>query len=148
MKLAHFLPIEKTFPLNRLAKLYIEEIVRLHGIPASIVSNRDPRFTSRFWGALHKALGTQLKFSTAFHPQTNRQTKQTIRTLEDMLRPCVLDFYRSWDDHLPLMEFTYNNSFHSSIGMPLYKALYGRLCRSTICWEEAGDRTLLGPEII
>lgn len=117
-KSAHFLSIKKTFPLHRLARLYIEEIVKLHGIPVSIVSDRDSRFTSHFWGALHEALGTQLNSSTAFHPQSDGQTKQIIRTLEDMLRACVLDFHGNWDEHLPLVEFAYNNSFHSSIGMP------------------------------
>ena len=77
-KLTHFLPIKKTYPLSHLAKMYIEEIVRLHGIPTSIVSNRDPRFTLRFWEALHEALGTKLKFSTAFHPQTDGQIERTL----------------------------------------------------------------------
>ena len=70
-KSTHFLPIKKTYPLNHLAKLYVEEVVRLHGVPSSIVSHRDPRFTSHFWGALQDALGTKLKFSTTFHPQTD-----------------------------------------------------------------------------
>ena len=100
-KSTHFLPIKKTYPLSRFAKIYIEEIVKLHGVPASVVSNRDSRFTSHFWGALHEALGSQLKFSTAFHPQTDDQSERTIRTLEDMLRACVLDFQGSWDEHLP-----------------------------------------------
>lgn len=112
-KSAHFLPIKKTYPLDRLARIYIEEIVKLHGVPSSIISDRDPRFTSHFWTALQEALGTQQKFSTAFHPQTDGQSERTIRTLEDMLRACVLDFHGSWDEHLPLVEFAYNNSFHS-----------------------------------
>ena len=107
-KSTHFLLIKKTYPLIRLAKMYIEEIVRLHGIPSSIVSDRDPRFTSYFWGALQDALGTKLRFSITFHPQINGQTERTIRMLEDMLRICVLDFHGSWDDHLPLVEFAYN----------------------------------------
>ena len=89
----------------------------------------------------------KLRFSTAFHPQTDGQAERTIRTLEDILRACVLDFHGSWDD-LPLVEFAYNNSHHSSIGIPPYEALYGRLCRSPICWEEVGDRVLMGPEIV
>jgi hypothetical protein len=90
-KSAHFIPIRMNFSLDQLAQLYIEEIVRLHGIPVSIVSDRDPRFTSRFWKSLHKALGTNLNFSTAFHPQTDEQSERTIQILEDMLRACVLD---------------------------------------------------------
>uniref|UniRef100_A0A2N9FNH1 RNA-directed DNA polymerase n=1 Tax=Fagus sylvatica TaxID=28930 RepID=A0A2N9FNH1_FAGSY len=90
-KSAHFIPIRMNYSLDQLAQLYIEEIVRLHGIPVSIVSDRDPRFTSRFWKSLHKALGTNLNFSTAFHPQTDGQSERTIQILEDMLRACVLD---------------------------------------------------------
>ncbi|MBM1124178.1 DDE-type integrase/transposase/recombinase, partial [Klebsiella pneumoniae] len=94
-----------------------KEIVRLHGTPCSIVSDRDPRFTSRFWSSLQTALGTKVSMSTAFHPQSDGQTERTIQTLEDMLRACVLDFGGSWEDHLHLVEFAYNNSYHSSIGM-------------------------------
>jgi hypothetical protein len=91
-KTAHFLPIKMTYSMDRLAELYIKEIVRLHGIPVSMVSDRDPRFTSRFWWSLQEALGTKLTFSTTFHPQTDGQTERKIQTLEDMLRLCVLDF--------------------------------------------------------
>ena len=92
-----------------------------HSVPASIVSDRDPHFTSHFLGALHEALGSQLNFSIAFHLQTNDQSERTIKTLKDMLRACVLDFQSSWDEHLPLVEFAYNISFHSSIGMSSYE---------------------------
>ena len=94
-KLAHFLPICSNFSLDRLAELYISEIVRLHGVPVSIISDRDPRFTSRFWPKLQKVLGTTLHFNTAFHPQIDGQSERTIQTLEDMLRACVLDFKES-----------------------------------------------------
>ena len=91
-KSAHFLPINVEDSLEKLAKLYVDEIVRLHGVPVSIVSDRDPRFTSRFWPSLQAALGTRLHFSTAFHPQTDGQSERTIQTLEDMLRACVMEF--------------------------------------------------------
>ncbi|CAL2250755.1 unnamed protein product [Prunus armeniaca] len=141
-KSAHFLPIKETYPLTRLAKLFVDEIVRLHGAPVSIVSDRDPRFTSRFWRCLQEAMGTRLLFSTAFHPQTDGQSERTIQTLEDMLRSCVLQFKDAWDVHLALVEFAYNNSYHSSIGMAPYEALYGRQCRTPICWNEVGDKKL------
>ncbi|KAL2226383.1 UNVERIFIED_CONTAM: Transposon Ty3-I Gag-Pol polyprotein, partial [Sesamum indicum] len=147
-KSAHFLPIRQNDSLDKLAELYVSEIVRLHGIPTSIVSDRDPRFTSHFWGSLQTALGTKLHFSTAFHPQTDGQSERTIQTLEDMMRACVIEFRGNWDDHLPLMEFAYNNSFHSSIGMAPYEALYGRKCRSPICWDIEGLRQLEGPELV
>ena len=91
-KSTHFLAIRNNFSLNRLAELYVNEVVKLHGVPVSIVSNRDPRFTSRFWPKLQNALGTTLHFTTAFHPQTDGQFERTIQTLKDMLRACVLDF--------------------------------------------------------
>ena len=86
--------------------------------------------------------------STAYHPQTDGQSERTIQTIEDMLRACVLDFKGNWDDHLPLVEFAYNNSYHSSIGMAPYEALYGRKCRSPVCWEEVGEMKIYGPELI
>ena len=146
-KSAHFLPIRWGCTLEQLAKRYIDEIVRLHGIPVSIVSDRDPIFTSRFWKTLHRALGTNIYFSTAFHPQTDGQSERTIQTLEDMLQACVLEFQGSWDDYLALMEFAYNNHYHSSISMPPYEALYGRKCRCLMSWDEEGMRTLEGLEI-
>ena len=102
-KYAHFLPVIVTYNTDRYAKLYLAEIVKLHGVPISIFSDRDPKFTSRFWRSLQTALGTSLKFSTAFHPQTDGQSERTIQTLEDMLRGCMLDFKGSWDDYLPLI---------------------------------------------
>ena len=89
----------------------MSKIIRLHGIPLSIVSDRDPRFTLRFWKELQLALGTRLNFSTAFHPQTDGQSKRVIQVLEDMLRGYVLDFIGSWDRYISLMEFAYNNSY-------------------------------------
>ncbi|CAH9138313.1 unnamed protein product [Cuscuta epithymum] len=147
-KSAHFLPINITYPLERLAKLYTEEIVRLHGVPISIVSDRDPRFTSRFWPKFQASLGTKLKFSTAFHPQTDGQSERVIQILEDMLRACALEFQGSWDKHLALVEFAYNNSYQASIGMPPYEALYGRKCRTPLCWDEVGEAKLEGIELV
>ncbi|GJU18747.1 putative reverse transcriptase domain-containing protein [Tanacetum coccineum] len=96
--------------MEKLMKLYMKEVVTRHGVPVSIISDRDGRFTSLFWQALHKALETRLDMSTAYHPETDGQSERTIQTLEDMLRACVLDFGKSWDRHLPLVEFSYNNS--------------------------------------
>ena len=147
-KSAHFLAIKIGLSLERLAKLYVNEIVRLHGIPITIVSDRDRRFVSQFWKKLHMAMGTNLNFSTAFHPQTDGQSERTIQILEDMLRACAIDFRGSWEEHLPLVEFAYNNSYQASIQMAPYEALYGRKCRSPICWDDIGERKMLGPEIV
>ena len=147
-KSAHFLPIKWGITMDKLAKLYVNEVVRLHGVPISIVSDRDPRFTSRFWQSLQEALGTKLHFSTAFHPQTDGQSERTIQTLEDMLRACVLEFQGAWDNYLALIEFAYNNQYQSSVGMAPYEALYGRKCRCPIYWDEEGERILEGPELV
>ncbi|XP_028082591.1 uncharacterized protein LOC114283912 [Camellia sinensis] len=147
-KSAHFLAISIGDSIEFLAELYVREIVHLHGVPVSIVSDRDPRFTAKLWQSLQSALGTQLNFSTAYNLQTDEQSERVIQILEDMLRACALDFKRSREKHLPLVEFGYNNSFQASIGMAPFKALYGRLCRSPVCWIEVGDSPLLGPDLV
>nr|GEW48111.1 putative reverse transcriptase domain-containing protein [Tanacetum cinerariifolium] len=98
--------------------------------------------------SLHKALGTRLDMSTTYHPQTDGQSERTIQTLEDMLRACVLKFGKGWDRHLPLVEFSYNNSYYIIIKVVPFEALYGRKCRSPICWVYVGDSQLTSPEII
>ena len=102
-KSAHFLPVRTDYALDKLAELYIREIVQLYGIPISIISYRDSRFTSRFWGKLEEALGTRLNFSTTFHPQTDGQSERVIQVLEAMLRSCVINYEGSWDRHIPLV---------------------------------------------
>ncbi|KAI3739873.1 hypothetical protein L2E82_30285 [Cichorium intybus] len=147
-KSAHFLPIQETYSAKELAKVYVDEIISRHGIPVSVISDRDVRFTSRFWKKFHKELGTRLHFSTAYHPQTDGQSERTIQTLEDMLRACIIDFGGSWDSHLPLAEFSYNNSYHASIGRAPFEMLYGRKCRTPICWGEVGQRVLGSTEVV
>ncbi|GJT28037.1 putative reverse transcriptase domain-containing protein [Tanacetum coccineum] len=124
-KSAHFIPTRATDSMETLTRLYIKEIVSRHGVPISIISDRDSHFTSRFWQSLQNALGTQLDMSTAYHPETDGQSERTIQTLEDMLRACVIDFGKGWDKHLPLVEFSYNNSYHASIKAAPFEALYG-----------------------
>ena len=147
-KLAHFLRVKVNYPLNKLAQLYIQEIVRLHGVSTSIVSNRDPKFTSHFWESLQAAMGTKLTFSTTYHPQTDGQSECSIQTFKDMLRACVLDLGGRWDSHLPLIEFAYNNKYHSSIEMAHFESLYKRRCQSPICCNEVRERKLMGPKIV
>ncbi|GJX15778.1 putative reverse transcriptase domain-containing protein [Tanacetum coccineum] len=124
-KSAHFLPIRENDPLDKLARLYLNRIVARHGIPVSIICDRDGRFTSNFWKSFQKALGTDISMSTAYHPETDGQSERTIQTLEDMLRACMIDFGKGWVKHLPLAEFSYNNSYHASIKAAPYEALYG-----------------------
>ncbi|GKA21692.1 reverse transcriptase domain-containing protein, partial [Tanacetum coccineum] len=147
-KSAHFLPMKKTDSMEKLTRLYLKEVVCRHGVPLSIISDCDSRFAFGFWRSLQNALGTSLNMSTAYHPETDGQSERTIQTLEDMLRACVIDFGGSWDRHLPLVEFSYNNSYHASIKAAPFEALYGRKCRSPVCWSEVGDSQLTGPELI
>ncbi|GJT52733.1 putative reverse transcriptase domain-containing protein [Tanacetum coccineum] len=120
-KSAHFLPMREDYKMDRLARLYLNEIVARHGVPISIISDRDSRFTSRFWQSMQEALGTRLDMSTAYHPQTDGQSERTIQTLEDMLRV---------------------------VRRAPFEALYGRKCRSPIMWDEVGEGQLVGPELV
>nr|GEV45373.1 DNA/RNA polymerase superfamily protein [Tanacetum cinerariifolium] len=129
-KSAHFLPIRKDFSVSRLAEIFQQEIVRLHGTPSAIVSDRDPRF------------------ATAFHTQTDGQSERAIQTLEDMLRSCALEWTGNWDDYICLVEFAYNNSWHASIKCAPFEMLYGRKCHALICWDQVGERVIEGPEMI
>ncbi|GJS62247.1 putative reverse transcriptase domain-containing protein [Tanacetum coccineum] len=143
-----FTPMREIDPMDKLARIYLKEVVTRLGIPVSIICDRDPRFASNFWRSLQNALGTNLDMSTAYHPQTDGQSKRTIQTLEDMLRACVIDFGKGWVNHLPLVEFSYNNSYHASIKAAPFEALYGRKCHSAVCWTEVGEAQILGPELI
>ncbi|XP_074336813.1 uncharacterized protein LOC141673986 [Apium graveolens] len=139
---------KETTLVHELVEIFRRDIVRLHGVPVSIVSDRDTRFTSRFWKGFQQTWGTRLNFSTAYHPQTDGQSERTIRTLDDMLRACALEWTGDWDKYLYLVEFAYNNSWHASIDMPPFEALYGRRCRSPSSWDEVGERVIEGPELV
>ncbi|GJW79645.1 putative reverse transcriptase domain-containing protein [Tanacetum coccineum] len=147
-KSAHFLPMREDDTLEKLTRQYLKEVVSKHRVPVSIIFYRDGKFTSHFWNSLNKALGTRLDMSTAYHPETDGQREMTIQMLEDMLRACVLDFGNGWDRHLPLVEFSNNNSYHTSVKAAPFEALYGRKSRSPICLAEFGDSQLTGLEII
>nr|GEZ96853.1 putative nucleotidyltransferase, ribonuclease H [Tanacetum cinerariifolium] len=147
-KSSYFLPIQQGYSVSKLAKIFQQEIIRLHSTPTSIVSDRDLRFTLRFWKGLQNAWRTRLKFSTAFHPQTDGQTEHTIQTLEDMLRSCALEWMGNWDEYLCLVEFAYNNSWHASIKGAPFELRYGRKCRAPICWNEVGERVIECPKLV
>jgi transposase InsO family protein len=130
------------------ARIFISEFIHLHGLPKKIISYRDSRFTSRFWTSLQSALGTQLSLSRAYHPETNGKIERVNQVMEDMLRMYVMDNQTHWEKYLPLVESTYNNSFHSSISMPPYQAMYGRPCRIPLSWERLEDRVTVEPKLI
>ena len=110
-KSAHFIPVNMKYQARRYTELYISQVVRLHGVPRTIISNHGPQFIARFWEHLHQALGTKLIKSSAYHPQTSGQTKRVNQTLEDMLRACIISSKGSWEKWLHLAEFSYNNSY-------------------------------------
>nr|GEY09012.1 putative reverse transcriptase domain-containing protein [Tanacetum cinerariifolium] len=139
---------QETDHMDKLARIYLKEVGTRHGIPVSIISDRDPRFASNFWRSLQNALGTRLDMSTAYHPETDGQSERTIKTLKDMLRACAIDFGKGWVNHLPLVEFSYNNCYHATIKAAPFEALYGQKCRSPVCWTEVGEAQILGLELI
>jgi hypothetical protein len=147
-KVAHFILVKTTFGGAALARIYLKEIVRLHGIPRKIVSDRGTQFTSKFWTSLQKAMGTKLDFSTTYHPQTDGQTERVNKVLEDLLRACVLAFDRSWESSLPYAEFSYNNSYQASIKMSPFEAVYGRKCQTPLMWSNVREKALEGPAFV
>nr|AAR06331.1 putative polyprotein [Oryza sativa Japonica Group] len=147
-KVAHFIPVHTIYSGKKLAELYLARIMCLHGVPKKIVSDRGSQFTSKFWQKLQEELGTRLKFSTAYHPQTDGQTERVNQILEDMLRACALDFGGAWDKSLPYAEFSYNNSYQASLQMEPFEALYGRKCRTLLFWDQTEERQLFGTEVL
>jgi hypothetical protein len=147
-KVAQFIPIKTTYSGPQLAELYMLRIVYLHGVPKNIVSNKGTQFTSRFWKRLHEALDTQLRFSSACHPQTDGQTKSVNQILEDMLRACALQYGRSWDKSLSYAKFSYNNSYQESLKMAPFEMLYGRRCRTPLFWNETREQKVFRPDIL
>ena len=131
-KSAHFIPVRVDYRPSDYAELYFNQIVHLHRVPRTIVSDRGPQFTARFWEQLHKMIGTNLVRSSAYHPQTSGQTERVNQILEDMLRACVISSKGSWDKWLPLAEFSYSNSYQESIKMAPFEALYGHKCRTPL----------------
>lgn len=126
----------------------MQEVVRFHSISKNIVTDKDPISTSNFWQSLQRTLGVELSLSTAYHPQTDGQIEMVNRVLEDLLRAYVIDFGGSLVDHLHLMEFTYNITFQSAIGMAPFEDLYGRPCNTPSCWWKAEEQLLLGSDMI
>jgi hypothetical protein len=131
----HFIPVRTTYQAPDLARVFISEMVRLHGVPQKIISDRGSVFTGRFWTSFQEALGTQLNFSTTYHLETDRQTERMNQTLEDRLRMYVMDQQKRWEEFLPLVEFAYNNSYQSTIKMAPFEFLYGRPCRTPLSWD-------------
>lgn len=123
-------------------------VFKLHGIPKVIISNRDVKFTSAFWKALFEGLGTQVHFSTAYHPQTDEQVDRVNQVVEAMLRAYVMQQWSKWEEYLHLVEFAYNNNYHTSLPMSPFEVLYGRKCRTPSNWGGPKDKLMLGPDML
>jgi hypothetical protein len=147
-KTAHFLPVHTTHKAERYVEIYIDQIVRFHGIPRTIISDRGTPFVACFWEQLQKSLGTTVIRSSAYHPQTDGQTERVNQVLEDMLRACVIHYGKNWDKCLSLAEFSYNHSYQSSLKMTPFEALYGRRCRTPLNWSQTGEREIFGPDLV
>jgi hypothetical protein len=147
-KVAHFIPVKITYTRLQLAELHISRIVYLHGVLKKIVFDRGTQFTLKFWERLHETLDTHLRFSSAYHPQTDGQTERVNQILKDMLRACTLQYGRSWDRCLPYAEFSYNNRYKESLKMAPFEMLYGHRCRTPLFWGEARERKVFGPDIL
>jgi hypothetical protein len=132
----------------KLVKLYMSQIVCLHGVPKKIVSDMGSQFTSKFWKKLHESMDTKLNFSMAYRPQTDGQTERTNQILEDMLRAYALRYGKSCDKNLPDTEFSYNNSYQASIELAPYEALYGRQCRTPLFWSQTEESQVFGLKVM
>jgi hypothetical protein len=147
-KIAHFLHVHTTYSAKKYAEIFLDQIVRLYGVPKTIISDRGPQFIARFLEQLQSALGTKLIRSSAYHPQTDGQTERVNQILEDMLRACIIHYGASWDKCLALAEFSYNNSYQASLQMAPFEALYGRRCRTPLSWSKTGERKIFGPDLV
>ena len=147
-KTAHFIPVRVAYTAKQYAEIYLNQIVRLHGVPKTIISDRGTQFIARFWEQLQESLGTKLIRSSAYHPQTDGQTERVNQILEDMLRACVIQYGKDWEKCLSLAEFSYNNSYQASLKMAPFEALYGRRCRTPLSWSHTGERPLYGLDLV
>jgi hypothetical protein len=147
-KAAHFIPLKTTHKTTHVVDIYMREVARLHGIPKTIVSDRDPKFTSKFWKGFFKGFRTNLNFNTTYHPESDGQTKIVNQVIEDMLRMYVMEKPSIWEDYLHLVVFAYNNGYQASLKMSPFEALYGRKCNTPVSWDNPVDRAVVGPELL
>eukprot|EP00253_Pinus_taeda_P013617 PITA_13617 len=147
-KAAHFIPVQSTYRAPQIAHVFMQNMFRLHGLPKVIISDRDVKFTSAFWRTLFADLGTQLNFSTAYHPQTDGQTERVNQVVEDMLWAFVMQQPTLWEEYLHLVEFAYNKGYHTSTQMSPFEVMYGRKCRTPTNWGGPEDKLNLGPEML
>ena len=147
-KETHFIPVNSTYKVVNIADIFMKEIFRLHGIPKIVITDRDAKFTSRFWMSLFKGMDKKLNFSTAYHPQIDGNTQQVNQVLEDMLRMYVMNQPCKWEDYIHLVEFAYNNNYQASFKMIHFEVLYGRRCKVPRSWGNLEDILALGLDML
>jgi hypothetical protein len=147
-KATHFIPVKSTQKAADIAQIYMREIAKMHGIPKTIVPDRDSKFTSNFWKGIFKEFGTNMNFSTTYHPELDGQTKRVNRVIEYMLIMHVMDNPSKWEDCLHLVEFYYNNGYQESLNMISFEALYGRKCKTQVSWDDPTNCVVVSPELL
>jgi hypothetical protein len=144
-KAAHFIPVKLTHKETNIVDVHMKEIATLHGIPRTIVSGRDPKFTSKFWKGLFNGFKTNLNFSTTYHPELDGKIERVNQVIEDVLRMYAMDKPSKWEDYLHLVEFAYNNGYQASLKMIPFESLCGRKCITPVIWDNPTDRAVVGP---
>ena len=147
-KMIHLFPMRKDASAKDIAHVFMKGMFLYHGFPRRIIFDRDSKFTSNFWRAIFEATGTQLSFSTAYHPQTDGQTERVNQIIEDMLRAYCMRELSKWTHYLYLIEFVYNSSYQKSIGMSPFKALYGQECLTPLKWTDPMIRVQASKEML
>jgi transposase InsO family protein len=147
-KSSHFIPVHTCYDAQKYAEIYVAHVLRLHGVPKTIISDRGSQFVARFWEQMHASLGSHLIYSSAYHPQTDGQTERVNQILEDMLRACVLEHQGSWDQNLPWAEVSYNSSDQESLKMAPFEVLYRHRCHTPLNWIEPGEKVIFGADLI
>jgi hypothetical protein len=147
-KTTHFIPVNLTHKAVKIVDVYMREISRLHGMPKTIVSNKDPKFTSKFWKGLFNGFGTNLNFSITYHPESDGKIERVNQVIQGMLRMHVMDKPSKWEDYLHLVDFSYNNGYQASLKMSPFEALYGKKFNTTISWDNPADRVVFGPDLL
>jgi hypothetical protein len=146
-KVVHFVLVKLTHKVSNIIDFYMKEIARLSGIPKTIVSDRDPKFASKFWKGLFDGFGTNLNFSTTYYPKSDGQKERVNKVIEDMIRMFVMDKPSKWEDYLHLVEFAYNNGYQASLKMSPFEVVYGKKCNTPISWDNPIDRAVVGPDL-
>jgi hypothetical protein len=147
-KSAHFILVNTNYNTQQYAEIYIARVLCLHGVLKIIICNRGSQFVARCWEQQNASLGTHLIHSSTYHPRKDCQTEQVNQILEDILRACVMEHQGSWDQNLPWVEFSYNNSYQESLKMALFEVLYGHRCHTPFNCIELGEKVVFGPDLI